>query len=112
MEVLDPERGTLDRDSNNLPDVVGLRIHPDVAKKQAVFLTLWNDVQHVLWNSSKVLLAQEDEVIIGSADGALVACLGGSYFLFQNAVTIFSPLGLPCASVILNVLMSGGVKLI
>lgn len=86
MEVLDPERGTLERDSNNLADLVCLGIHPDVAEEQTLFLTLWNDVQHVLRDRSRVFLAQEDKVIIGSGHIALAARLGRSYFLFQDVV--------------------------
>ena len=78
MKVLDPERRVLERDSDNLADLVGLGVHPDVAEEQALFLTLWNDVQHVLWNRSQVVLAQEDEVIIRSAHIALMARLGRS----------------------------------
>src|ERR1700731_3929532 len=85
MQVTDPERGNLDRDSNNLSDMEGLGINPDVAKEQALFLTLWNHVQHIFWNRFKVLLAQENEIIIGSTDAALLARLCRSYFLFQNA---------------------------
>jgi len=89
VDVLDPERGVLERDSNNLPDVVALGIHPDLTQEQALFLTLWNDVQHVLWNHSKVLLAQEDEFIIGSADVPLVTFLGRSYFVLQDGAYDF-----------------------
>ena len=84
VEVIDPDRGILERDANNLPRLVRLGIHPDVAKEQTLFLALGNDVQPVLWNRSKVLIAQKDEVIIGPADGALVACLGRSYFLLPK----------------------------
>src|SRR6202011_4857846 len=66
------------------PDVVALGIHPDLAQKQALFLALWNDAQHVLWNLSKVLLAQEDKVVIGSVYLAFVALLRRGDFLFQN----------------------------
>src|ERR1700677_609934 len=86
VEVLDPERGTLGRDSHNLPDVVGLGIHPDVAEEEASLLAFWNDVQNVLGSRSEVLLSYENEVIVGSADVAFKSRLGSSYLLFQNAV--------------------------
>jgi hypothetical protein len=110
VEVLNPERGRLERDSNDLPDAVRLGIHPDVAKQQSLFLAFGNDVQHVLWNNAKVLLAQKDEVIVGSADVSLVTFLSINYFLLQNGGYDFFTFGLPCASVIVNVLVSGGEK--
>ena len=67
VEVLNPERGSLERDSNDLPDVVRLGIHPDVAKQQSLFLAFGNDVQHILWHCTKVLLSQESEIIVGWA---------------------------------------------
>jgi hypothetical protein len=84
VEVLNPERGSLERDSNDLSDAIRLGTHPDVAKQQSLFLALGNDVQHVLWNNAKVLLAQEDEVIIGSADVSLVTFFGRNNLLLQN----------------------------
>ena len=44
VEVFDPERGSLERDSNDLPDAICLGIHPNVAKEQSLFLALGNDV--------------------------------------------------------------------
>jgi hypothetical protein len=84
VEVLNPERGSLKWDSNDLPDAVRRGIHPDVAKQQSLFLAFGNNVQHVLRDHTKVLLAQEDEVIIGSADVSLVTFFGRNNFLLQN----------------------------
>jgi hypothetical protein len=84
VEVFDPEGGSLERDSNDLPDAVRLGIHPNVAKEKSLFLAPGNDVQYVLWNHAKILLPQEDEVVIRSADVVLTTFLGRSYFLLQD----------------------------
>ena len=75
VQVLDPDRGILERNSNDLTDAERLGVHPNVAQEQAPFLALGNDVEHVLWNHTKVLLAEEGEVIIGSGDVAAVTVL-------------------------------------
>jgi hypothetical protein len=89
VEVLNPERRSLERDSNDLPDAVRLGIHPEVAKQQSLFLAFGSDVQHVLWNKAEVLLAQKDEFIVGSADVSLVTFLSRDYFLLQNGTYDF-----------------------
>ena len=72
------------RDSDNLADLVGLGVHPDVSQEQARFLALWNDMQNVLWSRSEILLSQKNEVIIGSADVVVVTFLSRNYFLLQD----------------------------
>ena len=42
VKVLNPERGSLKRDSNDLPNAVRLGIHPNVAKQQSLFLAFGN----------------------------------------------------------------------
>ena len=44
VEVFDPERGGLQRDSNDLPDAVCLGIHPNVAEEQPLFIAFGDDV--------------------------------------------------------------------
>jgi hypothetical protein len=69
-------------------------------------------VQPVFWNDTKVLLAQKDEVIVEPADVSLVTFLSRNYFLLQNGAYDLFAAGWPCASVIVNVFVSGGEKLI
>ena len=69
-------------------------------------------MQYILRNQSELFLPQKNKIVIRPVDVSIATFRAGSISCSKRSRTIFSPLRFPLAPVILNIFLSGGMKLI